>query len=410
MRAYIIDSKNQTVRLVEKEKPVIGDDEVLIKCLRWSICRTDVSQVRNELGEDADGLVPGHEVLGVIVESNDPRFAIGEHVVYMGATDFGGAAEYRALRCVLPTDPPKGAPGSATEWIWTDRYFYDVPGAAVIRINPANDILRRYGSLLEPLCCVLRAIEKYQPVAGENVVILGAGVIGTLALQVMKSVYGVGDVAILDTDHVKLGRVEDIYRKRYGDGIKTFHVTTPDEEVKQSFADDPAKKTSKVCNALVDYSVPEYEELLRSDNRDLYELVESTKGAFATYLFEALPPLPRDQEFPHTRYLGATLLAPDSRYVLFSAEGIEERTKFFWPILSNGLNLHAAGFDQRCYSMPQTAVVLQKALSYVESGLVDLSILVTKHVEFDDEAGVQQAFKCYGDNDYMWKTMVHIAD
>lgn len=409
MKAYRIDTKNRTVHLGELDSPTLCDGEVLLKCLSWSICRTDVSQIRMELGEDADGEIPGHEVLAEVVESKDSRFDIGDNIVYMGATDFGGATEYRTLKCVLPGDPIRGKEGSATSWFWTERNFYDVPGAAVVKIPKENEILRQYGSLLEPLSCILRAMEKYEPSAGENAVILGAGCIGVLTLQCMKNIYGVNRVAVLDVDAAKLARMQEVYGEQYGDTLMTFHVTEPSENQRKEFLQDPNKPIWEFHRNTVDYKVSEYIELLRSDNGDLDRLVQETHGAFATYLFEALPPFPRDAEFPHTRFMGANLLAPDSKYILFSAEGIEERTKFFWPILSNGLNLHAAGFDQRCYPMPQTAAILQKAMAYANSGMIDLHKLVTKEIDFHHEEDVKTAISKYGTGDYMWKTMVRIA-
>jgi threonine dehydrogenase-like Zn-dependent dehydrogenase len=404
MKAYVIDTKNKTVNLQQVRKPVIKDGEVLLRNLKWSICRTDVSQVRKELGEDASGKIPGHEILARIEETRDPRFNVGDRIVYMGATDFGGGAEYKRLKCVLPDDPPRGKKGSPTDWFWTERNFYDVPGAAVVRINEANEQLRRHGSLLEPLSCVLRAMEKYPPDAGGNAVILGAGCIGTLALQCLKNLYGVNEVAVLDIDEEKLQRVHDVY-KEYGDSVRTYCIKEPSEERRSALLSGLEQHPPR----LVDYHVDHYLALLREENADLDRLIQDTKGAFASYLFEALPPLPEDQQFPHTRFLGASLLAPNDRYVLFSAEGIEEKTKFFWPILSKGLTLHSAGFDQRSYSMPETAVVLQKAYAYVATGIISLDKLVTCEISFDDEEAVKRAFKDYGKGDYTWKTVVTIS-
>nr|VFJ94023.1 MAG: Threonine dehydrogenase [Candidatus Kentron sp. LFY]VFK19093.1 MAG: Threonine dehydrogenase [Candidatus Kentron sp. LFY] len=405
MKAYVIDNKQHTVNLKQVEKPTIKNGELLLKNLKWSICRTDVSQVRNELGEDASGKVPGHEILARIEESRDPRFDAGDYVVYMGATDFGGGAEYKAIRFVLPNDPIRGKEFSVTDWFWTTRNFYDVPGAAVIKINPANSKLRRYGSLLEPLCCVLRALEKYPPNAGDNAIILGAGCIGMLALQCMKKLYGVDRVAILDIDEKKLQRVNDVY-KEYGESIETFCIKEPSEEQRTTLLPDLKQHPKK----LIDYPLEHYTALLGEQNKELDDLIQKTKGAFGNYLFEALPPLPEDQQFPHTRFLGADLLAPNSRYVHFSADAIEEKTKFFWPLLAKGLTLHSAGFDQRCYPMPRTALVLQKACAYVEADIISPEKLVTSEIHFDDERAVQKAFSDYGTGEHMWKTVVTISD
>nr|VFK12807.1 MAG: Threonine dehydrogenase [Candidatus Kentron sp. LPFa]VFK28917.1 MAG: Threonine dehydrogenase [Candidatus Kentron sp. LPFa] len=405
MKAYVIDNKQHTVNLKQVERPTIKNGEVLLKNLKWSICRTDVSQVRNELGEDANGKIPGHEILARVEESKDPRFDVGDYVVYMGATDFGGGAEYRAIRFVLPDDPIRGKEFSETDWFWTARNFYDVPGAAAIKINPADTKLRKHGSLLEPLCCVLRALEEYKPHVGDNAIILGAGCIGMLALQCMKKLYGVDKVVILDIDEEKLRRVNDVY-KEYGESIKTFCIKEASEEQRTTLLPDLERYPKK----LIDYPLDHYMTLLSEHNKELDDLIQKTKGAFGNYLFEALPPLPEDQQFPHTRFLGAELLAPNSRYVHFSADAIEEKTKFFWPILAKSLTLQSAGFDQRCYPMPQTSLVLKKAHAYVKTGIISLDKLVTSEIRFDDEQAVQKAFSDYGTGAHMWKTVVTISD
>ncbi|GEM_PF-1104826 len=395
MKAYIIDQENRTVHLSEVSKPEIQDGEVLLKNLKWSICRTDVSQVWNELGEKADGKIPGHEIHGVIEESKDSRFKKGDHIVYMGATDFGGGAEYKALRCVLPNDELSGPEHSSTAWFWTDRDFFDVPGAAVVKLNKENQKLLESASLLEPLCCVLRAMENFPPKAGENAIILGAGCIGSIALQCMKNIFGVKDIAVLDVDEKKLAHVKEVYSE-YGGSIKTFCLAA-------------GNKNSSVMNKLSNYrsmGISEYQNLVKMINEDLKQLIEDSKGAFGKYLFEALPPLPENEEFPHTRFLGADLLAPLGQYVLFSAEGIEEKTKFFWPILAKGLTLHSTGFDQRCFPMPETAVILQKAYSYVEAGVIDLGKVITSKISFSNQLDVQKAFSNYGKGEFLWKTIV----
>jgi threonine dehydrogenase-like Zn-dependent dehydrogenase len=247
-------------------------------------------------------------------------------------------------------------------------------------------------------------MEKFPPQTGQNAVILGGGCIGMLALQCLKNLYGAAEVAVLDIDENKLKRIKETYPE-YGDSLKTFHLREPSSATRSSVLPHLEYHPKR----LVNYNLDDYITLLMHEHDDLRQLIEDTHGAFADYLFEALPPLPEDKEFPHTRFLGANLLSPSGQYVLFSAEGIEEKTKFFWPVLAKGLALHPAGFDQRSVPMPRTAVDLHMAHAYVNAGIIDLQKLVTCTVDFTNETGVQQAFANYGQGEHMWKTVVKIA-
>lgn len=63
-----------------------GPDDVLVKVLCCGICHTDLHQVKNDLGASHYPMVPGHEVVGEVVEvgSQVTKFTVGE-VVGVGA-------------------------------------------------------------------------------------------------------------------------------------------------------------------------------------------------------------------------------------------------------------------------------------------------------------------------------------
>lgn len=371
MKAYQIDQINQTVNLVDVDMPKLTKrNEILIRNLKFSICRTDVSQVKHELGEESHGLIPGHEVLGMVVASNDPDFKKGDYIVYFGGTDFGGAAEYRKLMCVLPNDPIKDEnEGNPTTWFQTERYFYDVYGAAAVKINKENAELLRYGSLIEPLSCILRAMEKHAPITGKNAIILGGGCVGILALQCLKNIYGVKEVLIIDVDQKKLQKIPELFPE-YKNSLKTLHV------------DKGTRKSSEF--------------------KDRW--VKATNGAYAPYLFEAMPP----KIDVDSREIGSSLLSPNGHYILFTATASEENTSFFWNILAKGINLKSSGFDQQCFPMPESASIIQKAHAYANTGIINLKKVVTKEINFFEEKDVKLAFAQYGKGEHMWKTVVTI--
>jgi propanol-preferring alcohol dehydrogenase len=82
MRAMILEKPGQPLHAVDVFKPKPGANEVLIQVRACAVCRTDLHVVDGELPNPKLPLVPGHEIVGVIVEKGEcvERFKIGERV------------------------------------------------------------------------------------------------------------------------------------------------------------------------------------------------------------------------------------------------------------------------------------------------------------------------------------------
>ena len=116
--------------------------------------------------------------------------------------------------------------------------------------------------------------------------------------------------------------------------------------------------------------------LKKRDNQAVFDQINEFKGSFGSYLFDALPPYIDTDNYPDARYIGANFLAPEGRYLLFSATIVSEKTKLFWTILSKGLIVTATGFDQRSYPMPITASIMSKAYEEIKNQNIDLTLSV----------------------------------
>ena len=82
MRAMILDKPGQPLRAVEIPKPKPDANEVLVQVRACAVCRTDLHVVDGELPNPKLPLVPGHEIVGVIVETGKgvQRFKTGDRV------------------------------------------------------------------------------------------------------------------------------------------------------------------------------------------------------------------------------------------------------------------------------------------------------------------------------------------
>lgn len=329
--------------------PVCQPDEIVMQTEAVSICSTDVSYFRGHLSPGAWPIIPGHEYVGRVLEVGralQGSVAPGDRICYWGQTDFGGMAEYRALRPLFP-----GQSAAETTW-YTDRNFYDADQAASV-ILPAS-VPSALATVVEPLTSVLRSLLWNPPRPGDTCVVLGCGPSALLAVQVLRRYFGVGHVTVLDRNDERLRLACD------NGAALSFNTETQAE-------------------ALGDF-------------------VREHHDTYADYVFDALPHVEGSAEGQgpkDVREQAMGLLRPGGAYVVYGATAVPQMINT-WMILAKGLSLRAAPFDVRQFPMARSAEVAGVALRLIESGLVDARPLVTSYVCLDDGDGVRRAFTEYG--------------
>ncbi len=82
MRAMILAKPRQPLRWTERPTPKPGAGQVLLQVSACAVCRTDLHVVDGELPNPKLPLIPGHEVVGRVVEAGAgaARFKAGERV------------------------------------------------------------------------------------------------------------------------------------------------------------------------------------------------------------------------------------------------------------------------------------------------------------------------------------------
>ena len=82
MKAMFLDTPGAALRARELEAPRPGAGEVLLKVHACAVCRTDLHVVDGELANPTLPLIPGHEIVGTVVERGEgaERFAVGDRV------------------------------------------------------------------------------------------------------------------------------------------------------------------------------------------------------------------------------------------------------------------------------------------------------------------------------------------
>jgi alcohol dehydrogenase, propanol-preferring len=82
MQGMVLSAVGQPLEMVEKTTPTPGAGQVLIEVSACAVCRTDLHVVDGDLTNPKLPLIPGHEIVGRVVELGDgvAEFALGDRV------------------------------------------------------------------------------------------------------------------------------------------------------------------------------------------------------------------------------------------------------------------------------------------------------------------------------------------
>jgi len=124
MKAAILRTAKQPLRIEEPPKPRLAPGQVLLRVRACGVCRTDLNILEGDLPLRLAPLIPGHQIVGEIVEGATTKLPLGARVgvswiggvdgdcpycrrglenlcdspVFTGYTVHGGYAEYAAAR------------------------------------------------------------------------------------------------------------------------------------------------------------------------------------------------------------------------------------------------------------------------------------------------------------------------
>jgi len=207
MLALIKAERSAGLWLQEVVKPVPADDEVLIRIRKTGICGTDLHIWNwDEWAQKAVPvpLVTGHEYAGEIVEigKDVKHLRVGSRVSGEGHIINLNSPAARAGRFHLDPDTRSvgvNHPGAFAEYL-------ALPAFNVIELP--DEIDDELGSILDPLGNAVHVALSFD-LAGEDVLITGAGPIGIMAAAVARHV-GARNVVITDVNPTRLALARQI--------------------------------------------------------------------------------------------------------------------------------------------------------------------------------------------------------
>lgn len=167
------------LELIEFERPPLGEDEVLVDVHASGMCHSDIHMVDNDWGEGQFPMVPGHEVIGQVVEVGPKvtKFKVGDRVGFGPQRDSCKACEHCEAKAEQLCSSFKGLydrdfGGYATSIQVPERFTFHVPEGI-----PDE---------MAPLLCA--GVTTYAPLhrhakAGDRVGVVGIGGLGHVAVQ-----------------------------------------------------------------------------------------------------------------------------------------------------------------------------------------------------------------------------------
>lgn len=172
--------------------PDVGEDDALIRVIRTGICGTDLHIFHGAYATGRLPLIPGHEFTGTVARlgASVRHLAAGQSVVAdinIGCGVCFWCRRNEILNCPAMTQVGIGRDGAFAEYV-------ALPARLVI---PAPDgVAPEVLALTEPVACVVRAAHKARARFAQSVVVLGAGPIGNLHVQMMRLVGAAPIIAV----------------------------------------------------------------------------------------------------------------------------------------------------------------------------------------------------------------------
>lgn len=183
MKAVVFNGVGKELVLVEKPIPILNKGDVLVKVELCGICTSDIMAQQGDATDYTPPVILGHEIAGTIVESRNANFKENQKVSIDPVMSCGVCYYCKhGMEKFCPDINGIGhdIDGGYAEYVRIPQKLADSNGIAVV----PDEVTMEELIFLEPLACCLGALREME--IGENVVILGAGPIGLLFLQLVR--------------------------------------------------------------------------------------------------------------------------------------------------------------------------------------------------------------------------------
>jgi L-iditol 2-dehydrogenase len=223
MKALVLSAYKQ-LDLVDMPTPQPAADELLIRIKACGICGSDVHGYDGSTGRRLPPIVMGHEAAGIVEAVGDAveNFRIGDRVTF-DSTVYCGKCFYCRRGQINLCDNREviGVSTPAFRRMGAFAEYVTVP-ARIAYALPDN-MTFAHAALIEAVSVAVHAVSITPIALDDTVVVVGAGMIGLLALQAARQA-GAGQVFVADLDDARLAMARELgasatFNSRNGDVV-----------------------------------------------------------------------------------------------------------------------------------------------------------------------------------------------
>lgn len=210
MKALVYHGPGE-VRLEELERPSPGKGEVLIKVKAALTCGTDLKAYRRGHPLMKAGVIMGHEFSGVVEQVGEglDHLKPGDRVACTNSAPCLTCEYCRAGRHNLCERLTLEAIGFTRNGAYAEFVLLPERVAKLNAFKLPDEVPFEEAAFLEPLSCVVHGHRLLALGAGESVLILGAGPIGLMHVQLSR-LRGAGPIIVADPHQEKLRLALDL--------------------------------------------------------------------------------------------------------------------------------------------------------------------------------------------------------
>ena len=222
------------IKVENKPKPDIGDDDILVKIEASAICGTDLRIFKSGHHALNSPQIIGHENAGVVAErgKNVKDFKIGDRVTIDPIVSCGWCYYCRKGMTNLCLTFKKTTEALGFYYPGGFAEYMAVPGKAIKRgnvIRIPDSMSFEEAAIAEPMGCALNGELLAQTGPGDTVLIVGAGPVGTMHASLAK-ILGATRIIISELAENRLKMAKDIK-------VADYYINPAREDLKQFLAD-----------------------------------------------------------------------------------------------------------------------------------------------------------------------------
>ena len=203
MKALILEEYQHLV-YDDVPEPRIGPGEVLVQVRACGICGSDVHGLDGSTGRRIPPVIMGHEAAGVIAEvgADVAGWQAGERVTF-DSTIYCGKCYFCRRGWINLCDQRRVLGVSCADYRQQGAFaeYVVVPQHILYRLPQGLSFER--AALVEPLSVACHAVERTPLSLNDTAVVVGAGVIGLLIVQALRTA-GCGHIVAVDLDADRL--------------------------------------------------------------------------------------------------------------------------------------------------------------------------------------------------------------